>query len=280
MVVMNSPPYSDFLDGGNVTLGNGPAETVILTRATTLPAGNNVVIAAVQLDNTSNAAPFVRNITAGNLRLRRGVGGPVLASNLYAINLARRTLANRGIGVLLLASDAGAPANATYTVTGIASAINVIDGEAKLLVLNGVPSAFVSGSDVATLGIVDTTVRTLPTGFVAGENVVIAAAQYENSGAGAGTPRTIATPNEQIVTGGLSQSSNSFDLDFCSGTAECDDLTTGLVWAQPSAPANASYEFHGRASAANSIRPEVKLLAIHLGMLPAAWSIDRQELFP
>ncbi|MBI5026528.1 MAG: hypothetical protein HZC12_07365, partial [Nitrospirae bacterium] len=137
MIVINNAPSSSFQDGGNVGIVTVAAGTTILTHNSTVPAGNNVIIAAVQLDNTAGAT---RTISAGNLELRRGV--TTLSENQFAINLARSGRVNRGTGVLLIARDAGAPANPTYTIWGRATGGGGIMGEAKIIVLNGLLSAF------------------------------------------------------------------------------------------------------------------------------------------
>ncbi len=252
MTVLNSVPASSFQDGGSVAVGT--AETTILSHASTVLAGDNVVLAAIQLDNTANGT---RSYNPGDLRLKKGAA--VLASNQFAIDLARQNRVNRGTGVLLMARDPGAAANPTYTVTGIASNTNST-AEAKIIVLNGVSSAFLDSGSVG-VGTTETVVGSLPTTFPAGENVVIAGNQYDNS---AGALRTIAAGNERISFGGAPQASSQFAISLCtSGTAECDDFFSGLLWHHTGASANPAYDVRALASGAG-INAETKIMAIHI----------------
>jgi len=269
MIVINNAPNSSFQDGVNVAgfIGAGPGETIILSHNSTVPKGDNVIIAAVQLDNTSNANQ-VRTITAGNLRLRKVGLVPPLSSNQFAIDFYRaNTSANRGTGVLLMARDVGAAANPTYTITGIASAAGVINGEAKIIVLNGLASAFLDTVSVG-VGIAETVIGSLATTFPAGENVIIASTQYNNTGAAQrnilGYESTTPLPgNERIVFNNTPQSYNQFDTNLCTGTSQCDDFASGLLWHHLRASANPTYDI--RALADNpGINGKAKIMAIHI----------------
>lgn len=263
-------------NNGNATLGSG-FDDPILTFATGLPAGENVIIAAVHLDNVDNGAR--RSINAGNLKLKRGAGGATLASNQFAINLARSGRVNHGTGFLLIARDPAGGGNQTYEVTGNASNNNSINADVKMLVINGLTSASQDTGSV-TLGNIETVVANLNTAFAAGENVVIAATQYENSAGGAGTPRNIAVGSERIITGGTIQTSNPLAMTFCAGTTECNDLAAGLLWRHPSAGVNPAYDVRALADVTNSIRAEAKIVAIRLGRVGGGSIVDRKEVFP
>jgi len=252
MAVLNSVPASSFQDGGSVAVGT--TETTILSHASTVLAGNNVILAAIQLDNTAGGT---RSYNPGNLRLKKGAA--VLASNEFTINLDRQNQVNRGTGVLLMARDPGAAANPTYAVTGIATNTNS-DAEAKIIVLNGLSNAFFDSTSVA-VGTTESVMGSLPTTFPAGENVIIANSQYDNS---AGAQRNIVAGNERISFGGAPEASNQFDIMLCTtGTVECDDFTSGLLSLHTGAPANPTYDVRALASAAG-INAETKIMAIHI----------------
>lgn len=260
MIAFNGVPNSSFQDGGGVAVGT--ATTTLMTHNSTVPAGTNVLMAVVQIDNTSNGT---RSINPGNLRLLRGA--TVLSTNEFALNLARQSRVNQGTGMLLLARDVGAPANPVYTVTGLASGNGLI-AEAKVVVLNGVQSAFFDGGSVA-VGTAPTTTGALATTFPVGTNLVIASTQYDNS---SGALRSILAGNERIVFGGVAQATSAYDIDLCSsgGTSACDDFDKGIMWRQNATAPNPAYSLQVFADN-TGIAGETKLLAVHLGSRVADW---------
>lgn len=260
MLAFNGVPNSSFQDGGGVAMGSGPGLTTLLTHNSAVPAGTNVLMAVVQLDNTAGGT---RTISAGDLRLARGA--TLLSTNQFALNLARASRVNQGTAMLLLARDVGAPAGPVYTVSGMASN-NGVNAEVKIAVLNGVLSDFLDGGSVA-VATTATTMGALATTFPAGENLVIASSQYENASGGA---RSILAGNERIVFAGVPQATSSYDIDLCSGTPECNDFDKGILWRQPTAAPDPAYSLQVLASGVG-INGETKLLAIHLGNPAVDW---------
>ena len=78
-----------------------------------------------------------------------------------------------------MVKDAGAPANPTYDVTALASAAGM-NGEVQLLAFRGVTASFEDGGSVGIDG--DTTVLSHATTLAPGNNLVIAAFHFENTG--------------------------------------------------------------------------------------------------
>jgi hypothetical protein len=263
MVVFNNVPNPYFFDEpANVTLNNGAPPSILSSHATGLPAGYNVILAAVQLDN--NAAGGNRTIAANALCLRRGAGvaGPILASNQIAIGLERNGNANEGTGFLLIARDAGATgtgavANETYTVTGYANNNNVV-GEVKMLVFNGLQSAFVSTGTINSIAVAPalTTQSLVTTTFPAGDNIVIAAPQYYNSTAG---NRNISA--DQMIYGALT--STNVTPIYLGVANQVDDYATGLLFYHQNAPANPTYSWQCQANGTN-VQADAEIMAIHL----------------
>lgn len=262
MVVFNNVPNSYFFDEpANVALLTTGTGASLSSRATGLPAGDNIILAAVQLYNNAGANRTIFGaITtggAGYLSLRRGgVNGTVLASNQLDIGLERNGNANESTGVLLIARDAGVAANQTYTVAGRASG-NTELGEVKMLVFNGVPSAFLSTGRINPVPTVVTTLGNLATTFPAGHNIIIAGTQYWN--ADAGNNRNIVT--DQLVNGALTSANvTPIYLDISN---QVDDYTTGLLLHHTGATANATYSWQSQASGAN-VQADTDMVAIHL----------------
>lgn len=252
MFVINQAPNSSFQDGGSTLIGT--TTTTMLTHNSTVPAGDNIILAVAQFDNTSNGT---RSINAGNYRLNRGAS--ILASNQFSLNLARQSRVNQGTAMLLMARDVGAPANPTYTITAQASN-NGINGEVKIIVINGVLSAFLDSGSVA-VGTTATVTGSLATTFQAGENLVIASTQYENPSGG---QVNILAGNERITFGGVTEVASAFDINLCSAftSTVCNDFDKGLIWRQASGLQNPTYNVEVLGSAAG-MNGETKIMGIH-----------------
>jgi hypothetical protein len=218
-----------------------PGTTLVTSGPIT--AGNNIIIAQVQLD--SSASP-TRDITT----LALNKGGSALMSNTFSITLSNTNKVNRGTGALLVAIDPNAAAGATYTVTALASGANT-NGSASILVFNGFNAAVQSANPPASIPFGSgpgTSLVSVPTTFPVGENVVFAAIQYWNNG---GANRNITAGNETITLNGTSVSSpttsaNAYNWNLCSGAGAgnaCDDFYSGLLWRQTAATATANPAF-------------------------------------
>lgn len=258
MVIINNAPYVKFVNGGNVNISNIFTTTIVNLSTAPFPAGDNIVIAAVQLDNNSGGT---RAITGNNLRLVR-TGFGILASNYFRIDLERSSRVNRGTCFLLIAKDAGAPANSTYSVTGLASNTGII-AQARLIVINGLMSAFAKTTSSILVNNTATTIVNLPTNFPPGENIVLTAAHYDNA---ASAQRNILSGNEYIFNKSLKVSSNAFDINLCT-TANliCDDFVDGLLWRKFNSSANESFSFLAQANA-SGIYVNASLLVINFPM--------------
>lgn len=263
-------PLSSYQDQiGTVALGT-VADTTILNHVTTLPAGDNLVLAAVQLWNIS--APN-RTIAAGNLKLKRN--GVTMASNQFPIALANNAgpKMNPGAGFLLLYRDVAAPANPSYSVTGLASGAGM-SAEVKILVINGVQGDFQDTGQV-TINPAMTPIGMLAPGFPSGENIVIAANQFDNAAAGT---RAIAAGNQRLTQNGVDVSQSAFWMEVCNVSPECTDFASGLLYRTVNAPAAATYQTRAQAFVAGDILGESKILGIHFPTVSQA--IDWREIYP
>ena len=247
-IVVNGATASSFQDGNSVAIGT--AETTLLSHASTVGAGDNVVITVVQLDRTS--AGGTQTIAGGNFKLKRGAS--VLATNEFGVSL------KNGVGedlmfVVLIARDAGAPASPTYDVTAVHSATGV-NGEAKILVLNGLDSAIVDTGSVA-VGTTRTQIGQVTTTFPVGNDIIIGAFQFTNTGAA----RTLAAGSIEVNRVGGASSSNQFP-DVLAAPPP-DGTFHVIMRTGTTAAANPTYE--GAVTApATGINAELKLIAIHV----------------
>jgi len=273
--------------GANQTI---TAVTNLSTSANTLPAGDNVIIAQVQIDNQAGGGGGARSITSGNLAIRRGTGtgGTVLMSNRYDINLERNNRANQGTGYLLLALDPGAAAATQYSVTGLASGNNV-NASASLLVFNGFSAVLqppITSQPPASVTF-DTTMPGTSLGsvtdtFRVGERVVLSAIQYSNT---SGATRNMFPGNETITLNNTAVSSpasaNAYNWALCSGTATCDDFFSGLLWREsPTAQlvARPTFGVMSRADGSMGVTGggAANILTIDLSVR----EINRMEIYP
>ena len=155
---------SAFTDGGAVNnIATAAAGSNLINNvAFAVPAGDRLVIAAVQFYNNNAAAN--RSIAAGALTLRKGAGnGPVLASNQFAIDLSGSNAAHPGASLLLLARDPTGALNQRYSVNVVATGGTNLQGEAKVIVVavNGITAAVLDGGSVPVLN-ADTVIGSLP----------------------------------------------------------------------------------------------------------------------
>lgn len=266
-VISGVPPNSSFADGGSVNIG--AVTTVLSLNTTPFPAGDNVIIAAVSFDNTSANN---RGVVAGNLRIMKGA--TVLTSNTYKVEFSKTANANHTGGVLLLARDPGSAADPTYSVT-LGATLGGVNAEAKMIVINGVQSAFLNGAGTA-IGAAPTTLASLATTFTQGDNLVFAGNQYFNSAGGGSPQRNILATNETIAFAGTVQASNQFDINLGSGNQQ-DDYTTGLLWRHSGAVANPTYNAQAAATGGANISGQSNLLAVHFD--PAV-VVDWREIYP
>ncbi len=241
------------------TTSNG--STLVTSGAIT--AGNNIIIAQVQLDDPSGAKRDIAPIA-----IRKS--GTSIVSNTYNITLDKQGNVNQGTGALLMAIDPNAAAGQTYTVTALASGGNAT-GSASILVFNGFAAAISSPTSV-NFSTTSTTLGSVNTTFAAGENVVLAGIQYENplTNGNAGQVN-IAAGNETLRLNSTTVVSNAYNWNLCAasggGTAatECNDFFTGLLWRQAAMSASSTFDVQSKDdNGTGNITGAANILAISL----------------
>ncbi len=273
MVILNNIPYSYCSNDsdGNIQLTTNASGAVLGSHATGLPAGNNIVLAAVQLDQTTANS---RTIDAGDLILRRGGGtGTSLNYNTFDIDLESRDHAKRGMGYLLIATDSGV-VNQTYTVTGRASRMNSINGAVSIMVLQGLAFSYLSTGTV-DLPATTATLGSLATTFAAGSNIVISATQTMNYD---WYNRNILTDRLIYGGGGVTPSSNVVPI-YLQGSITTDDYASGLLFYHLNAPANPAYHWQSQSDSATGLEPiraDTDMVAVHLSNSSSIEIFSRQ----
>lgn len=249
---------SAFKDGASVavptTLG------LIDSIATSLPSGNNLVVAIVQIDNTGGST---RTINAGNLQLRRGTltSDPLLSQSQFTFHAQVSGTEGDGSFAVLLGSDVGAPSNPTYGVFGAASGTG-LNAEVKFLVIGGLASAdsvYADGGSVS-LGTSATTLISQATTFPASSaslpNIIVAAIQHDG-----------VNDAVQIPAGGtrIQRSTTTLANNQYGWRVPKDSPSDGsyefLVAIDSSAPANPTYVVDSRTGlSASASNAEAKVL--------------------
>jgi hypothetical protein len=286
MLVINNPPSSDRRAGNsnNVTTAG---TNLLNNQQFTVPAGDRVILVAVQLfNNQAGSAGQIRTIPAGALQLRKGnAAGAVLAQNQFAIDITSESnaarAANRSTSIFLLARDPTGGNNQRYTVRAALAnfgggASNVqARAQAVVIGLNANVSASLLDGGTVSVGTAETVIGSLATTLAAGEQLVIGAVQYENTG---GAQRTLAAGNERLSVNALPQAVSQYGLDLCAGGAGnvCDDFASGLMWRTQTGASNPTFSVRGLASSLG-INAEAKILALQ--MTSGVKIIDWLEVF-
>jgi hypothetical protein len=286
MAVINNPPSSDRRAGNsnNVTTAG---TNLLNNQQFTVSAGDRVILVAVQLFNSqSGSAGQIRTIPAGALQLRKGnAAGPILAQNQFAIDITSESnaarAANRSTSILLLARDPTGGNNQRYTVraalANFGGGTSNVQARAQAVVigLNANVSASLLDGGTVSVGTAETVIGSLATTLAAGEQLVIGAVQYENTG---GAQRTIAAGNERLSVNALPQAVSQYGLDLCPGSNGnvCDDFASGLLWRTQTGTSSPIFSVRALASSLG-INAEAKILALQ--MTSGVKIIDWLEVF-
>lgn len=269
MLAINNPPVSLSTSGNNggAFLSKTSFSTIATTNATGLAAGDNIVIARAQINNPRGGGG-ADNIAAGNLQLIRSGAAQPLASNQYTIYAQQGNQTTQEYSHLLLALDANAPSNPTYSIQAQAALHNnSLQAEGTILVIKGMGSAYVEGGSVANIATTGSTLATLATSFPAlysgRNNLVIAATQYDNPST---STANISAGTEAIVYSGTNQAVNTYQYTLCSTNISvyCRHFPGGELWQQASAATSPSFSVTATTNVANSLSGEAKILAMHL----------------
>lgn len=242
--------YANFTDGGaSATIDDTcTSYTVVGAINTTHPAGNNIIIATLQIRSTDAGAETLTGIDPG-IRLLSG------ENELYRNSVSMSVgTANEQIAFTILANQTDAPANVQYNITAC-SDVTAVSIESKIIVINNLSNAIVNRSGTVAVG-GNTILKTLYTNFSAGSNAVLASIVL-NAGIDGGT---IPVNNLSIKRGDTILKANVFR--YLLGTAAPEDTQAVLLMAEDAnAPANAQYDVVGRV-VGGSANAETHVLAL------------------
>ncbi|NIQ82840.1 MAG: hypothetical protein GTO14_17990, partial [Anaerolineales bacterium] len=250
---------SAFIDGGSVSLTAG-SYTTLATLPTSFAAGNNFVIAIVQVNSTTPLS-----IASTNLQLQR-TGSITLMSNLYSIDVDS-TAPNNQKWYALMAYDSGAAANQSYRVRALVSGTGM-SAEAKILAINGVTGAQAPGT-ATEVPDSETTLTTLNTSFPAGDNIVLGIFEAENTQSNGALVLT----NVRLKRGTTELAKNQWNIYIDkSGTLQRHQVHL-LVALDTGAPASPTYTATGVSnSKQGNITCRAKIVAFRKGTWSAAYS--------
>ena len=264
-------PWSAIVDGAITPLPNN-VFTQVANVAPSLPAGDNLVIATVTLQNTAIGGGQ-RTTFSGDVSTPAGVPGLLLLARNNAVaidwNEYDIVVGDGNIDAndrpektfFLIARDTGRPAGDSYQVYALPNNNNTI-GEAKIIVISNPPvSAFAFGTTNNLA--VDASVVDLATGFDAGTNVVIAWVQFDNQ-AGGGGDRTIAAGNLRLrrtTAPATDLFTNEYDIELRRNGNPNEQTAVLLIGLDVNAPANPNYQVSAQASGGN-VRAASNIIAI------------------
>jgi len=236
---MEASKDSAFKDGASVAVPTVSGTIDSIT--TTLPAGNNLVIAVIQLDNTAAA---IVQIAAGNMDLvRTGTPDVLLSENENALNMPVTGGVIDGQYFYLIGRDAGASANEAYRLVGFASATG-LNAEIKFIIINGPTNSVYGESANVAVGTAETTILdVVATGFpaasVALPNIIVSVIQHTST---ANNP-TISAGNLRLnrLSPAAILASNQFVTKYEDLTKETNGKMSVLIAIDTTAGAGPTY---------------------------------------
>lgn len=204
-------------------------------------------------------------MVSGNLKLARG--STTLMSNQYAIAISSSN-PHKQKWYVLMALDF-APQNPTYTVKATAAATG-ISGEAKILAISGLTGASAQGSSTAIGQLTETTLATLSTSLPAGDNVVIAILESQN------TDTSIRSlPSLNLKRGSNYLATAQFYVFYTASSTAVGAWQVQLIpYLDASAPASAQYTVTAKSDVTieNDVYGRATIVAFSVGSLSAAYS--------
>ncbi len=254
-VAISGMSSNAFINGTSTSFNT--AETPLATLSTSLPAGDNIILAEVQISN----GPTGQTILAGNIKIKDGA--TVIVSNPYAMILG--TAASTSIQqILLVGREAGAGLNPTYTVT-ITGGATGGSAVARVLAFQPITSAFLSGTSTA-VGTTATNLGTLTTTLSSGETVIIGSAQFKDATAGIET-YAAATGFQLKNTNNRVSVNNTMQMEAMAAAGSASDsFNHALIWRNATESANPSYLLQAAASATGQNGQEM-LVAFKVGSI-------------
>ncbi|MCE9617978.1 MAG: hypothetical protein K8Q88_06430 [Nitrosarchaeum sp.] len=248
IVAISGMSLSDFVDGASTAIGT--TDTVLSSISTSLPAGNNIIIASIQIDNGGTA----QDLAAGNLKIKSS-NGTTITSNQYAISLG--TAANTDIQSIVLIGYDSSSASPMYNVTGAIT--NAANGEAKILVFQSSEAYFVDSGSTA-IAASQTTIGTLNTSFASGTSVVVVATTAVDD-SDTGTESLAATTGLVLQEAGVTRAANQYQLNgYAISGAAGDGFRHSQVWA--STTSSGSPQFTVKATGnATGLTGEAQIIA-------------------
>jgi len=243
---------SESTDGGS-TLLTIVTDTTIVTESTGLSAGNNIVIASVQIDNAATGT----TITAGSIKIKN-TGGTTIGSNEF--DMIFGTAANTDIQhITIIAEDTSAGANPSYTVT--VNSPQLGNGEAKILVMQPPDYTFTNGGSVG-IAASETEVVSRTTSYAANSKLVVfAAQQFDDTDTGT---ETFAAGANQLEEATVTKDDNAYLMTAWAASGSTGDGFRGdYVYGLSNNAASATWRTTATASA-TGINGEGKLLVIQV----------------
>jgi Tfp pilus assembly protein PilX len=261
-------PWSAFLDGVSTSILSA-SSTELGRIATAFPQGDNLIVAAVTMQNTTAPAT---TIAAGNLRLVRNFASAntTLDSNAFPVLAGTNTISATDRphkSFFFVFRDANRATGDTYSV-GVQGDNTNTFGEVKMLIINNAPRSLDAAGgivDPISKSAAGTFVPIAP-GFPKGDNLVLAFVHVDATNPGAAGDDDIAAGQLQLYrtsapAGTLSSNmyTNYYRRDGTTTTNQ--EYSALLVALDSDAASAAAYEIRGRSTSAK-LRGNSRILVI------------------
>ncbi len=253
ILIIHEAPNSSF---GNSTVVTLPTtKSTIFSHTPSMPSGNNLILAVVNLHATTAARTFA----ASAIDMERN--GTVLSSNENIVKLDASSAVINTHSVLLIANDTTAPENPTYDITTDPSGTGV-NGQVQIFVIQGLKYSFVDSGNIA----LTTTNSTLGSANIATNSAtdkiaVIAGVETDSSTTAL---RTINPGGLKLSTSGVTQSSNEFGIELKSAGTQFRDHV--LLNSNNNFGQNPTFDVIESQTSTTSVNAEVKMVTIDLNI--------------
>jgi len=248
----------------------GTAATTLATLSTSLPVGDNVIIAIVEcINDGSSSERYLSNSPPGGCRLnRQSSPQSALAAAQFYLYLESSSNPGRWHVQLIPYLDTGASASPTYNVTCTADQASAVHGRATIVAFSAgsFSAAAYSDGGSSNIGTTETTVNALSTSFSAGSDVaVIASEQFWNMDPSNLNPISAGLNKLQQngASGGQSKNQYTIIVPLYSTTVDDNGKGFGLLNVYISTPSSSpEYEVKATRSGSSTLNGEAKILAL------------------
>ena len=240
-----------YLDGEPTTVLSGSVET-LASFETLFPAGDNVLMVSLQVDNGNIA----QEIPPGAIKIINRFG-ETIASNQYRLNLGSSNPTDIQ-SIFLVTTDYFAPPEPSYKVT-FDSASSELTAEVKILAIQPAGISFEDGDRLAFDSSGNAVLASITTDYSVGDDViVISAGQFDDEDNGI---ENIDIGDYRLVENSIPVSLNDFALGSQGGASEGSNFAHTLLYRSNIDSDNPTFTVNATLSRSDGVVGESKLVS-------------------